>query len=318
LVAAAGNIAPMFFKKLRDSLANTTKALTGRIRAIVKGRKIDEALWTEVEEILITSDVGVAAADDLVGSARKAASLGIILSGDDLVPWLRKRMVERLTSDEKGIRWAKSGPTVILIAGVNGSGKTTSIAKLTKWLTAQKKTVMVAACDTFRAAAVDQLGIWAERLGVAIVRKPTGADPSAVAFDAAEAAVKQGVDVLIVDTAGRLHTQKNLMEELSKINRVLGKRIPGAPHETLLVLDGTAGQNGLQQTQRFREHSNVTGLVVSKLDGTAKGGVVLSIRDQIGVPVKFVGTGESADDFAPFDAETFVAALFGDETGRDV
>src|SRR5262245_5038537 len=308
----------MFFRKLRDSLANTTKALTGRIKSLVKGRKIDGALWDEVEEVLITSDVGVVAADELIAGARKAAAHGDILSGDDLVPWLRARMVERLTTDEKSLRWAAGGPTVVLIAGVNGSGKTTSIAKLTKWLRGQGKTVTVAACDTFRAAAVDQLGIWAERLGVAIVRKPTGADPSAVAFEAAEAAVAQKVDVLIVDTAGRLHTQKNLMEELSKITRVLGKRIPGAPHETLLVLDGTAGQNGLQQTQRFREHANVTGLVVSKLDGTAKGGVVLSIRDQIGVPVKFVGTGETADDFAPFDAETFVAALFGDETGRDV
>jgi fused signal recognition particle receptor len=165
---------------------------------------------------------------------------------------------------------------------------------------------------------VDQLGIWAERMGAAIVRKPTGSDPSAVAFEAADAAAAKKFDVLIVDTAGRLHTQKNLMEELSKITRVLGKRIPGAPHETLLVLDGTAGQNGLQQTRRFREHADVTGLIVSKLDGTAKGGVVLSIKDQIGVPVKFVGTGESADDFAPFDAETFVAALFGDETAADV
>ena len=308
----------MFFKKLRDSLANTQKALAGRIKAIVKGRRIDAALWDEVEEILITSDVGVVAADDLISAARDAAKHGEILAGDDVVPWLRKRMVERLTSSERDLRWAKSGPTVVLIAGVNGSGKTTSIAKLAKWLIARKKTVMVAACDTFRAAAVDQLGIWAQRLGVAIVMKPTGADPSAVAFDAAEAAATKGVDVLIVDTAGRLHTQKNLMEELAKITRVLGKRIPGAPHETLLVLDGTAGQNGLAQTQRFREHANVTGLVVSKLDGTAKGGVVLSIKDQIGVPVKFVGTGETADDFAPFDAETFVAALFGDETDRDV
>ena len=308
----------MFFKKLRDSLANTTKALTGRIKALVKGRKIDAALWEEVEETLITSDVGVVAADELVSAAKHAAKLGEILSGDDLVPWLRRRMVERLTSPERGIRWAKSGPTVILIAGVNGSGKTTTIAKLAKWLRSQKKTVLVAACDTFRAAAVDQLGIWAERIGVGIVRKPTGSDPSSVAFDAAEAAATQKVDVLIVDTAGRLHTQKNLMEELGKITRVLGKRLPGAPHETLLVLDGTAGQNGLQQTQRFREHAQVTGLVVSKLDGTAKGGVVLSIKDQLGVPVKFVGTGETADDFAVFDAATFVAALFGDETGSDV
>jgi fused signal recognition particle receptor len=308
----------MFLQKLRDSLANTSKALAGRLKAIVKGRKIDAALWNEVEEILITSDVGVAAADELIGAARDAAAHGEILSGDDLVPWLRRRMVERLTSKERDLRWAASGPTVVLVAGVNGSGKTTSIAKLAKWLVGRKKTVMVAACDTFRAAAVDQLGVWARRLGVAIVTKPTGADPSSVAFDAAEAAATQKVDVLIVDTAGRLHTQKDLMEELGKITRVLGKRIPGAPHETLLVLDGTAGQNGLAQTQRFREHAAVTGLVVSKLDGTAKGGVVLSIKDQIGVPVKFVGVGESADDFAQFDPETFVAAMFGGDSAGDV
>jgi fused signal recognition particle receptor len=308
----------MFFRKLRDSLANTTKALTGRIKALVHGRKIDEELWQEVEDTLIGADVGVEAAEDLVSRARQAAKGGEILSGDDLVPWLRRRMVERLASADAGLKWAPSGTTVVLVAGVNGSGKTTTIAKLAKWLRDRRKTVMVAACDTFRAAAVEQLGIWAERLGVEIVRKPTGADPAAVAFEAAEAATQRRVDVLIVDTAGRLHTQKNLMEELGKITRVLGKRIPGAPHETLLVLDGTAGQNGLQQTRRFREHANVTGLVVSKLDGTAKGGVVLSIKDQIGVPVKFVGTGESPDDLAAFDAETFVAALFGDEAGSDV
>jgi fused signal recognition particle receptor len=206
---------------------------------------------------------------------------------------------------------------VVVIAGVNGSGKTTSIAKLSKWLRDRHKTVMVAACDTFRAAAVEQLTIWAERLGVAIVKRPTGSDPAAVAYDAAEAAAQRKVDVLIVDTAGRLHTQKNLMEELGKITRVIGRRLPGAPHETLLVLDATSGQNGLQQTRRFREHAQVTGLIVAKLDGTAKGGVVLSIKDQLGVPVKFVGTGETPDDFAAFDAETFVAALFGEDAGRE-
>jgi len=303
----------MAFSKLRDSLRRTSQALTGRLKALVKGRKIDAELWDEIEEVLITSDVGVEASDALLEGARDAAKLGQILTGDDVIPWMRARMTERLTPREAGLRLQSSGPTVILIAGVNGSGKTTSIAKLTKWLRDQNKTVMVAACDTFRAAAVEQLTIWSERLGVTIVRQPQGSDPASVAFDAAESAAAKGVDVLIVDTAGRLHTQKNLMEELGKITRVLGRKIPGAPHETLLVLDGTAGQNGLAQTLRFREHADVTGLIVSKLDGTAKGGVVLSIKDQLDVPVKFVGTGESADDFAPFDAPEFVAALFGED-----
>lgn len=305
-----------FFQKLKQSLAKTTQVLAGRIKALVKGRKIDDALWEEVEEILLTSDVGPDATTELVASARLAAKNGEILSGDDLVPWLRSAVAARLRPDEADIRWNAGGTTVILIAGVNGSGKTTSIAKLCKFLRARNKTVIVAACDTFRAAAVDQLGIWAKRLDVGFVGGSNNADPAAVAFDAAESAASKGVDVLIVDTAGRLHTQKNLMDELSKITRVLGKRIPGAPHETLLVLDGTAGQNGLQQTRAFREHANVTGLIVSKLDGTAKGGVVLSIKDQLKLPVKFVGTGESADDFAPFDADAFSSALFGEDETR--
>lgn len=303
-----------FFGRLKDSLRSTRDALTGRIRALLKGRKIEPALWDDLEEILLTSDVGVEATDTLVEDARGAAKLGQILSGDDVAPWIRTRMVARLSTGDHALRRAPSGPTVVLVAGVNGSGKTTSIAKLCRHLTEQGLTCMVAACDTFRAAAVEQLTIWSERLGVPIVRQSTGADPAAVAFDAAESAVARGIDVLIVDTAGRLHTQKDLMAELGKITRVLGKKIPGAPHETLLVLDGTAGQNGLAQTQRFREHAEVTGLIVTKLDGTAKGGVVLSIKDRLDVPVKFVGTGETTEDFAPFDAETFVAALFGDET----
>jgi fused signal recognition particle receptor len=303
-----------FFQKLKQSLSKTTQVLAGRMKALVKGRKIDQTLWDEVEEVLLTSDVGPQATTELLQDARTAAKNGEILTGDDLVPWLRRAVAVRLRPDETDIRWSKAGTTVVLIAGVNGSGKTTTIAKLCKHLRGRGKTVMVAACDTFRAAAVEQLGIWAQRLGVGFVRGPQGADPAAVAFDAAESAASKGVDVLIVDTAGRLHTQKNLMDELSKITRVLGKRLPGAPHETLLVLDGTAGQNGLQQTRAFREHANVTGLVVSKLDGTAKGGVVLSIRDQLRLPVKFVGTGESAEDFAPFDAESFTAALFGESS----
>lgn len=303
----------MFFRKLKEALQNTTKVLAGRLKSIVKGRKIDESLWNEVEEILLTSDVGIEATTELLAAARAAKTRGEILSGDDLVPWLRGEMTRRLAPAERNLRWNAGGTTVVLVAGVNGCGKTTSIAKLCRHLRGQGKSVMLAACDTFRAAAVEQLGIWAERLGVEFVRGPQGADPASVAFEAADRAANARIDVLIVDTAGRLHTQKNLMEELSKITRVLGKRLPGAPHETLLVLDGTAGQNGLAQTKRFREHAQVTGLVVTKLDGTAKGGVVLSIKDQLGLPVKFVGTGETPEDFAPFDEGAFVAALFGEE-----
>lgn len=302
----------MLFKKLRESLKRSSAAIAGRLRAVVKGRRIDQDLWDDVEEILITSDVGVSATESLVAAARAAQKRGEILDADALVPWIEGEMIRRLAADEGDLRWAPSGPTVVLIAGVNGSGKTTSIAKLAHLLRNDGKRVMVAACDTFRAAAVDQLQIWAERIGVELVRRDTGSDPAAVAYDAADAAVARGIDVLIVDTAGRLHTQKNLMEELTKITRVIGKRIPGAPHEVLLVLDGTSGQNGLQQTQRFREHAQVTGLILSKLDGTAKGGVVLSIRDELSVPVKFVGTGEQPEDFARFEARTFVRALFGE------
>lgn len=298
------------FARLRSSLSKTSRALAGRLKSLVKGRRIDDSLWDDIEEILITSDVGVQASDELLQAARRAHKLGEVLKGEDVIPWMRKEMAERLRPRETGLRWNAGGTTVVLVAGVNGSGKTTSIAKLCQWLRRRDKTVMVAACDTFRAAAVDQLAIWSERLGVPIVRQQQGADPASVAFDAAESAAARQVDVLIVDTAGRLHTQRNLMEELAKITRVLGKKIPGAPHETLLVLDGTAGQNGLAQTRNFREHADVTGLIVSKLDGTAKGGVVLSIKDQMDVPVKFVGTGETPDDFAAFEAEAFVDALF--------
>lgn len=303
----------MLFRKLRESLKKTSDALAGRLRAVVKGRKIGPELWDEVEEVLLTADVGVAATEALVDGARQAQKRGEILTGDDLVPWLRGEMARRLAGDGGDLVLNPGGTTVVLVAGVNGSGKTTSIAKLCRLLADQGRSVMVAACDTFRAAAVDQLAVWADRLGVRLVRGAPGADPAAVAYDAAESAATRKVDVLIVDTAGRLHTQANLMEELGKITRVLGKRIPGAPHETLLVLDGTAGQNGLSQTRRFREHTNVTGLIVTKLDGTAKGGVVLSIRDELAVPVKFVGTGERPEDFERFDAARFVDALFGGE-----
>jgi fused signal recognition particle receptor len=242
-----------------------------------------------------------------LGAAWKAKE---ITQGDEVIPFFKSRLAARLGDESRELIRAESGPTVILVCGVNGSGKTTSIAKLTGWFHDRGEKVILAAGDTFRAAAVEQLTIWSKRIGVEIVKQATGADPAAVAYDAAEAALHRQADVLIVDTAGRLHTQKNLMEELGKIRRVIGKCIPGAPHETLLVLDGTTGQNAIQQARLFHEISPVTGIFLTKLDGTARGGAVLSIHDELGLPVKFVGLGEAREDIEPFDATTFVDALF--------
>jgi len=244
-----------------------------------------------------------------VGELRAAWKRGEVATAEQVEPFLRARILQLLGPATPP---AADGPRprVVLVCGVNGSGKTTSIAKLTWLHRSEGRRVMLAACDTFRAAAVEQLGIWAQRLEVPIVQRPTGSDPSGLAFDAADAAIKQDIDVLLVDTAGRLHTQKNLMAELDKIRRVLAKRIPGAPHEVLLVLDGTTGQNAIQQAQRFKEAVDVTGLMVTKLDGTAKGGALVSIRSQLGLPVLFVGLGETPEDIERFDPAAFVDALF--------
>jgi fused signal recognition particle receptor len=298
------------FKKLSAGLLKTSRKLAGRLKDIVAGRRVDEDLLDEIEETLITSDVGVNATMTILDDLREAWEDKEITEGDQVIPHLKSRLKEMLRSDGAEIQWAPKPPTVILVAGVNGCGKTTSIAKLAYAYTKQGKKVLLAAADTFRAAAVDQLTIWAERIGVSIVKHQTGADPAAVAFDAAEAAVARGVDVLIVDTAGRLHTQENLMRELEKVNRVLGKRIEGAPHEVIQVLDATTGQNAIQQVKIFRELIPVSGLFLAKLDGTAKGGAVIAIRDEIDIPVKFIGVGETPEDVEPFDAEEFVEALF--------
>jgi len=296
------------FDRLKQGLKRTRDALTGGLLRLVRGRKLDEDLLEEIEESLIKGDVGVKTSAALVDALREAFEEGEVTEGEQVVPFLKARLAERLsggslvTADEK--------PTVILVVGVNGSGKTTSIAKLSWWLREQGKTVVLGAGDTFRAAAVEQLTIWSKRIGVEIVKQETGADPAAVAYDAADAAVARGADVLIVDTAGRLHTQEHLMRELEKIRRVLAKRIPGAPHETLLVLDATTGQNAVQQARRFHDAAPVTGIFLAKLDGTARGGAVLSIRDELDLPVKFVGVGEKQTDIEPFDAAAFVEALF--------
>jgi fused signal recognition particle receptor len=296
--------------RLREVLRKTRDALGDALVRVVKGRRLDEDLLEEIEETLLRADVGVATSARLVDELREAGRRGQIAAGEEVVPFLKKSLVGRLSEGAAGLVEAPGKPAVILIVGVNGSGKTTSIAKLAGWLQGQGRKVVLAAGDTFRAAAVQQLTVWSNRLGIEIVKQDTGADPAAVAFDAADAAVSRGADALIVDTAGRLHTQEHLMRELEKIRRVLGKRIPGAPHETLLVLDATTGQNAIQQARRFHEATPVTGIFLAKLDGTARGGAVLSIRDELGLPVKFVGVGEKIADIEPFDAAAFVEALF--------
>ena len=299
-----------FFDSLKRTLKKSRDVLVGGIERLVKGRKLDADLIEEIEEALIESDVGVATTEALVGSLETAWKSKQVTEGDEVLPFLKRRMAERLQDNDGELHRAPEGPTVILVCGVNGAGKTTSIAKLTGWLRDQGLTVVLGAGDTFRAAAVEQLTIWSKRLGVQIVKQKQDADPAAVAYDAAEAAVAREVDVLIVDTAGRLHTQKNLMQELEKIRRVLDKRIPGAPHETLLVLDGTTGQNAVQQARLFHQSAPVTGIFLTKLDGTARGGAVLSIHDELGIPVKFIGTGEQIEDIQPFDPTAFVDAFF--------
>ncbi len=296
--------------RLKEGLRRTRDVLGGALVRVVRGRKLDEDLLEEIEETLLRADVGVATSARLVEELREAGKRGQIGAGEEVVPFLKRSLVERLGEGTAQLVSAPEKPTVILIVGVNGSGKTTSIAKLAGWLKEQGKKVVLAAGDTFRAAAVQQLTVWSNRLGIEIVKQETGADPAAVAFDAADAAFSRGADVLIVDTAGRLHTQEHLMRELEKIRRVLGKRIPGAPHETLLVLDATTGQNAIQQARRFHEATPVTGIILAKLDGTARGGAVLSIRDELDLPVKFIGVGEKITDIEPFDAAAFVEALF--------
>jgi fused signal recognition particle receptor len=268
----------------------------------------------QVEEVLLAADFGVKTTMELVAEIDRLASRGYVKSQREFLDALRlgvRQSLENGNSDP-ALRFAASGPTVILVIGINGAGKTTFIGKLATRLRAQRKRVLVAAGDTFRAGAIDQLRVWAERAGADFVGGQPGSDPASVAFDAIDAAVTRGVDVVLVDTAGRLHTSTNLMEELKKVVRVIKKRLPDAPHETLLVLDGTIGQNAVSQARTFAEAVPVSGLVVTKTDGTARGGIVLAVHEAIDVPVKFLGTGEKAVDLAPFDAEAFAQEVFAE------
>ncbi len=300
----------MVFGRLLSGLRKTRDNLVGGLRKLVGRGPLNAEVLDKMEELLYTSDLGPAAGT-LMAAIRSANKKGILKEGEQVEPFVREQLLEIMGEASQPLQISTgAGPHVILVCGVNGSGKTTSIAKLSKLLLAEGHSVMLAACDTFRAAAVEQLAIWAERLSIPIVKRATGSDPSGLAYDAADAAVTQGIDVLIVDTAGRLHTQKNLMAELEKIHRVIGRRIEGAPHEVLLILDGTTGQNAIQQAREFRECVDVTGLMVSKLDGTARGGAIVSIREQLGLPIRYIGVGESADDIERFQPDAFVDALF--------
>jgi fused signal recognition particle receptor len=303
--------------KLKGALRKTAEVLNTDVRTLfVPGRGIDDAFLAEMEEKFIQADMGVKNVRSMVAQVRDAWRVGQIKNADDAQKIVKNQMIAGWgPPEDRELKFAPTGPTVILVAGINGAGKTTSIAKLA-WLLKNQmnKKVMLAAGDTFRAAAVDQLTIWADRIGVEIVKHKMGADPAAVAYDAAEAAKSRGIDVLIVDTAGRLHTQDHLMRELTKIRDVVSKRIDGAPHEVLLVLDATTGQNAILQAQHFGKAINVTGIILSKLDGTAKGGVVIAIRDQLNIPVKFIGLGETPQDIETFDPQRFVDALFSAAT----
>jgi fused signal recognition particle receptor len=306
--------------KFREGLAKTRSALAGRVEELfLRRRRLDESFFEELEEILIGADVGVRTVMELIDDLREEARKRKIEDAAELQPILAEKLVGLLKGDDGDARLNLNpdGLTVILFVGVNGVGKTTTIGKLAWRFKQEGKSVLLAAGDTFRAGAIEQLEVWAQRVGVDLVKQAPGADPAAVMFDAVRGAKRRGVDVLLCDTAGRLQNKTNLMEELGKIRRVIERELPGAPHETLLVLDAATGQNALQQARLFGEKSGVTGLVLTKLDGTAKGGIVVAIRNELRLPVKLVGLGEKMDDLQTFDAEQFVHALFAGLTPED-
>lgn len=303
-------------KGMRAALAAARAQLAGGLDRLLGTRsELGEPLFAELEELLVRADVGVAMASRLVGKLRERARTEGAPEPWQVRAWLAEELIAALDGSQPGEAPA-ARPWVILVTGVNGVGKTTSIGKLAARHRAQGRRVLLVAADTFRAAAIEQLGIWAERTGAEFVRQKPGADPAAVAFDGVRAAKARGIDVAIVDTAGRLHTRSNLVEELRKITRVIGRELPGAPHETLLVLDATTGQNALSQARTFKEAVGVTGIILTKLDGTARGGIVVAVRHELGVPVRYVGTGEGTEDLRPFVASEFVTALVGEGSGE--
>ncbi|CAM4279447.1 fused signal recognition particle receptor [Paenibacillus endophyticus] len=316
-----------FFKRLKESIATKTEAVTNIFKEgltktrtafvekveelITRRKKIDEQFYEELEEILIGADVGVNTVMQLIDDLRVEVKKRKIEDASDLQPILSEKLINLMKGDDQSsLRMAPSGITVILFVGVNGVGKTTTIGKLAHKFKSEGKSVLMAAGDTFRAGAIEQLEVWGQRVGVDVIKQQSGSDPAAVMFDAVQAAKQRGVDVLLCDTAGRLQNKTNLMEELNKIFRVIQRELPDAPHEVLLVLDATTGQNALSQAKLFGEKSGVTGLVLTKLDGTAKGGIVIAIRNELSLPVKLVGLGEKMGDLQQFDSEQFIHALF--------
>jgi|WetSurMetagenome_2_1015567.scaffolds.fasta_scaffold07062_5 fused signal recognition particle receptor len=300
-----------FFKRLRERLQKSREHLSARVDRLIFGKKtIDLDLLDELEEVLITSDLGVHTAQVLLSKVTEKIKRQELKDPAKLREQLQEEVEQLLSVPAEPLDFLGDRPFVIMVIGVNGVGKTTTIGKLAHQLKQDGLKVMLVAADTFRAAAVEQLTLWAERVGVPIIRQKSGSDPSAVAFDAIEAAVARDMDVVILDTAGRMHTKVNLMEELKKVQRVLNKKMPGAPHQTLLVLDASTGQNALSQARLFKEGIGVTGLVLTKLDGTAKGGIVVAICDELKLPVRYIGIGETLEDLRPFDPEEFTRALF--------
>lgn len=302
---------PNLLERLKAGIQKTRAGLVDRLEDAISGKKeIDADLLDELEYTLITADIGVQTTSEILERIRQRVDRRMVGDAQELKQLIREHLLEVLQATERPLTQVMKPPVVVMVVGVNGSGKTTSIGKLTRRFQSEGRSVLLCAADTFRAAAIEQLEVWGGRTGVDVIRQQPGADPSAVLFDALQAALARKVDYVIVDTAGRLHTKTNLMSELEKMRRTASRVIPSAPHEVLLVLDATTGQNGLEQARKFTESSGVTGIVLAKLDGTAKGGVVVAIARELNLPIRFVGVGEKVDDLLPFEPENFVASLF--------
>lgn len=302
---------PNLFDRLKAGIQKTRSGLVDRLEDVLSGHKqIDADLLEQLEYTLITADLGVRTVQDILERIRQRVDRTMTSDAAQIRALIREQLLEILRASETPIRIVSDPPAVVMIVGVNGSGKTTSIGKLASRFLGESRKVLLCAADTFRAAAIEQLEIWAQRVGVDMIRQKTGADPSAVVFDALQAAKARRVDYVIIDTAGRLHTKENLMAELEKMRRTAQRVVPGSPHEVWLVLDATTGQNGLEQARKFTESAGVSGIVLTKLDGTAKGGIVIAIARELNLPIRFIGIGEKIDDLLPFEPENFVASLF--------
>ncbi|HIE59423.1 MAG TPA: signal recognition particle-docking protein FtsY [Hydrogenothermaceae bacterium] len=297
------------FDKLKKGLEKTKKQLSDTFSAISFGRKIDESLFEDIEIVLLKADVGIQATEEIIEFLKKESKKRKITEGEQLKELLKEKLIEILTPCSGKLNLLGENPDVILFLGINGSGKTTTVGKLAYQFKEEGKSVVLAAADTFRAAAIDQLQIWADRVGVRIIKHKEGADPSAVVFDAISSAKAKGDDIVLVDTAGRLHTKENLMKELQKIKRTIKKFSENQPCETLLVLDGTIGQNSINQAKTFKEAIDISGIIITKLDGTAKGGALIPICKQLQIPIKYIGVGETVEDLQPFDPKAFVEAI---------